>query len=655
MQPMLLGAGLLLITALWAGFSPPRMAGRLAVLGQILGLGLSLPTLVPAILGGSESYSAEWPVPLGRFSVGIDPLSAVFLIPVLLLGLIGAVYGLGYFRHDNRSGRVFGFFNLLTASMILVVLARNGLLFLVAWEVMSVASFFLVTHNDEDPATRRAGWTYLVFTHAGTAFLIAFFSLSGRGLLTLDFPTLAETAARPAMAPGWFLLALVGFGTKAGLVPFHVWLPEAHPAAPSPVSAVMSGAMIKLGLYGILRAATFFDHPPLWWGWTLILIGALTGILGVLFALAQQDIKRLLAYSSVENVGIITLGLGMGFLGRATEQPGVATLGFAGALFHVLNHALFKGLLFLGTGTVVEAVHGREIDRFGGLLRRMPRTGLAFFAGAAAISGLPPFNGFAGELLTYFSALSGLNRFTSISIVPSIIVLAAMALIGGLALACFAKAFGISFLGEPRSEAAAAAHEGSASLSIPPLLMAAACLGLGLGAPLVLPLLAPVAALSAGLHPSTALATLEQARFPLTGFTLVAMLFLLSALLVSFLRRGLLAGRPVGTAVTWDCGYSAPNPRMQYTGSSFAAPLVDSFRGLILPSRTPPRFSGPFPSGGTFRIRFPDHFLTGFYSKLVDACLWFGLRIKWVQRGRIQLYLLYILLTLILVLIWKLW
>jgi len=289
---------------------------------------------------------------------------------------------------------------------LLVVVARNGVLFLMSWELMSLASFFLVTLEDEKESVRRAGWIYLIAMHLGTAFLLAMFLLLGQNAASLDFERLS-TAAAPSGV--FFLLAVIGFGTKAGFIPMHVWLPEAHPAAPSHVSAVMSGVMIKTGIYGLLRILTLLGPPAAWWGWTLVAIGIVSGILGVLYALAQHDLKRLLAYHSVENIGIIALGLGIGVLGISYSNPMMAALGFTGGLLHVVNHALFKSLLFLGAGSVLHATGTGELDRLGGLLKRMPVTGTTFLIGAVAISGLPPLNGFVSEFLIYLGVIAGLG------------------------------------------------------------------------------------------------------------------------------------------------------------------------------------------------------------------------------------------------------
>lgn len=339
-----------------------------AVLACLAGLVAAIAALAE---GADEALSLPWRMPYGSFQIGLDPLTSWFLIPTFLLSGLAAVYAIGYFRpwRGRNPGRFWFFYDLLVASMALVLAARNGVLFLVAWETMSLASFFLVTFDDAEPGVGAAGWIYLVATHIGTAFLIALFILMGREGGSQDFAAFAAPAGSAGLL---FALALVGFGTKAGLFPMHVWLPEAHPAAPSPVSAVMSGVMIKTGIYGIVRTLAILGAVPGWCAWLVLGLGAVTGVYGILFSLAQRDLKRVLAYSSVENVGIIALGLGLGMLGLQAGRPALAALGFAGALLHVLNHALFKGLLFLGAGAVLHATGTRNLERLGGFSNGCP-------------------------------------------------------------------------------------------------------------------------------------------------------------------------------------------------------------------------------------------------------------------------------------------
>jgi hydrogenase-4 component B len=538
-------------------------------------------------------------------------------------------------------------FNLLVASMAVVVAARNGVLFLVAWEVMTLASYFLVTLHHDRSGSRRAGRVYLVATHIGTAFLLVFFLALPGPAGSLDFDSAAPGASPLLPASALFLLAVVGFGTKAGFMPLHVWLPEAHPAAPSHVSAVMSGVMIKMGIYGLVRMLPYLGPPPAWWGWLLIAVGLVSGILGVLYALAQHELKRLLAYHSIENIGIITCGLGLGLLGEAAGEPWLAALGFGGALLHVVNHAVFKGLLFLGAGSVLQGAGTGEIEHLGGLLRRMPWTAAAFLVGAIAISGLPPLNGFVSEFLIYLGSFRAAAGSAGPVALAGIVLIAGLALIGGLAAACFVKAFGISFLGEPRSAASRDAREAGLLMRIPMVLLAAACLAIGLGAPWVLRALAPVvpAASAAFVIPAAA-----GILVPLAG---VAGAFVALALLLAALRAGILARRGSARTVTWDCGYAAPGARMQYTASSFAQPILEMVAPILGTRVSSLKPSGLFPERASHATATPDTFRERVVAPITAEI---GRRVapfRRIQEGRVQVYVLYIALTLLAVLLYQ--
>jgi len=404
----------------------------------LVGSGVGLIGTVPPLLAGNTlSFFIPWSIPGGAVRLGRDPLSGFFLIPVFLVGGMAALYGASYLKGQeapDQGGASWFHYNLLVASMVTVLMARNAVVFLIAWETMALASFLLVTLENRRAEVRSAGWIYMVATHLGTAFLLALFAFLGQKVGSLDFTTLGRTGS---MLPSTgvsvaFVLAVVGFGAKAGFLPLHVWLPEAHPAAPSHVSALMSGVMIKTGIYGLLRSLTWLGTPPSWWGWLLVGIGFTSGILGVLFALAQHDLKRLLAYHSVENIGIIALGVGLGLVGQSAGSAALAALGFGGALLHVLNHALFKGLLFLGAGAVLHATGTRNMDHLGGLIRRMPWTATTFLVGAVAICGLPPLNGFVSEFLIYLGAIRGVTDGGPAVVVVSLGVIVGLALIGGL-------------------------------------------------------------------------------------------------------------------------------------------------------------------------------------------------------------------------------
>lgn len=645
---VLVGGGLL---ALAAG-GARRVATGLGAGGAVLGSALGLVPALRVLAGGPEPVPLDlaWSVPGGRLALGIDPLSAFFLVPLFVVAAVCALYFAAYLRQDAEArseGAAWLWFDALVAAMALVLTARNAVLFLVAWEAMALTSYFLVVFHHDRAEVRRAGWIYLVATHLGTAFLLAFFAGLGRASGSLDF----ESFGAPSMGAGvLFALALVGFGAKAGLFPLHVWLPEAHPAAPSPVSALLSGVMIKTGVYGILRALGWLGPAPAAFGVALVAVGVASAVLGVLLALAQRDLKRLLAYSSVENVGVIALGLGVGVLGASAGATPVAALGFAGALLHVWGHAAMKTLLFLGAGNVAHATGTLDVEKLGGLLRRMPRTGAAFLAGAAAICALPPLAAFPGELALYVAAIRGV--MAGVAPAPLVVALAALALVGGLALACFAKAAGVVFLGAPRSEAAAAAREAGATTTACCAALALLCLGLGLGSPAVLAAARPsVVALSGSpaATPAVGELSLLLARVAGVGAALLALIAV-----VALVRTLLLREREVGAGPTWDCGYAAPTSRMQYTGASFVQPVTQFFEPVLGPTRagTPP--TGLFPPPSRLESRALDPARERGFAPLFAAVDSLARRLRWLQSGSTHLYVLYVVLATIVLFLWKL-
>ncbi len=629
----------------WGRWLFPAGAIGAAVLGMV-------PVCRVLATGVPIDLQLPWTLPVGSFHLGLDPLSAWFAIPVLLVSALSALYGTGYMRSsEGRSG--IGLhrlcFQLLAGGMLLVLLARDGFLFLMAWEIMSMAAFFLVVFDHEEDSVRKAGWIYLAATHLGTAFLFALFILMAVTTGSTDLSP-AQFAAAP-FAGIAFILAIIGFGSKAGFFGLHVWLPEAHPAAPSHVSGLMSGVMIKTGIYGILRILMLYTDWQAWWGWLLLGIGIVSGLGGVLFALLQHDLKRILAYHSVENIGIIALGMGVGVLGSTEQLPLVALLGFSGALLHVLNHALFKTALFMGAGSVVHACGTRQIEQMGGLAKKMPFTAALSTVAAIAICGLPPLNGFASEFLIYSAAGQGLLHGETLTpLLFAVLSIVALAAIGGLACFCFAKVIGIVFLGEPRSTQAAQAHEVEPIMISPLFLIVAACIGLGLFSFLLVPILGNIAA------------TLTPGRISEPSFTLIPYLvpigvvgiglwLLLGATVL--LRRRFLRGKIKSSAPTWDCGYSQPSARMQYTGSSFVQPLQSTFEPLLKTTIEGQPPQGIFPEPTELETETPDPVMARGYEPLFRrAADLFG-RFRAIQNGRVQLYVAYIAVVLLAVLLWS--
>lgn len=646
------------------------LLSRFNSIASILGAGAAMIGSLIGLCAVSAGFAFDAPfqmilrIPLGGFYIlhfGFDPLSLFFAAITLILGFVTPLYGLGYLRahSDGKPAGPHWFcFNGLLAGMLLVFLARDAVGFLIAWELMALTSLGLVLHNHEVRRVRQAGWLYLVASHMGAAALLLFFLM-----LTHDrggFAFSAFIAHRPtgfaAHANLLFLLAVLGFGTKAGFMPLHVWLPEAHPAAPSHVSALMSAVMIKTGIYGLFRALEWIGPWNPAWGWALIFIGLSSGLLGALFALANDDIKRLLAYSSIDNIGILTLGIGIGVLGVTYHIPLMAAAGFAGALLHLLNHAIFKGLLFLTAGAVYQAAGTRQISRLGGLFKTMPRTALCFLVGSVAICALPPLNGCLGEFLIYWGAFKGYLSNPTAPIAPLLIAaIAGLALIGGLAVATFAKTFGIVFLGEPRAPLAHSPRDPGLLLIIPMLILVVACFTVALFAQRVVsgltPVLAQIAA-GGGAAPETIL-PLNALFRPLTLLSTVFALILAAGLALYLLRRRWLKNRPVASGVTWDCGYAKPTSRMQYTPASFAQPLLDPFTPLLnrrIFSRIPRAL---FPKSSTLSTGSSDLFQTKFFIPLVRSLNRSMNLFRWLQTGRVQFYVLYIVIALIGVILWS--
>lgn len=632
----------------------PAAAQRLATALLVGGAALGLAGAASALGGAPASWSAVWPTPGASLSIRVDALSALFLLPVLAIPALGSVYGLGYWRQAERGARSIRLqllFGLVTAAMTLVCVAANAILFLAAWEVMALAGFLLVLTEHEKPEAQRAAFVYLASAHVGNLALFALFALLGRMAGSFEFAAMAGLDGGTRGAAWAFGLALVGFGLKAGLVPLHFWLPGAHAAAPSHVSALMSGVLLKTGVYGILRVTGLFDGIPQAWGAILLAAGAASAVLGVGFALAQHDLKRLLAYHSVENVGIIAMGAGLALLGRTYGQPALVALGLGGAVLHVVNHATFKGLLFLGAGAVHHATGTRELDHLGGLSKAMPVTAALFLVGATAISGLPPLNGFASEWLVYMGALQAVFAPVRSPFQLALVAVPALALVGGLAAACFAKVVGTVFLGHPRSVHAAHAHEPPASMLAPMAILAVACAAIGLHPGAWLPALARAAAGWSRMAPEAIAAGGAGAMASAARIGLVAALLLLAVGALLLWRRARLRA-PQPLAPTWGCGYARPTPRMQYTGSSFADGLVLRFGWVFFPRTRIVLPSGPFPRRASFDSSVPDTVLD---VVIVPAS---GRVTRWAERvrgyfiGRVQFQALLVVLGLLTLLGW---
>ena len=604
---------------------------------------------------GSSVFRIPWSVPFGEFSIGLDPLSAFFLMTMACVSFASGIYGVGYLleHHENRNlGAHYFFYLLLITSLLLVVTAKNAILFLAAWEIMTVCSYFLVTFYDEKKSVRDAGTLYLIVAHCGTFCLLAMFSLMGSAAGSMDFDQMALTDYAPVLTGVLFALGLTGFGVKAGFFPVHIWLPHAHPAAPSHVSAVLSGLMIKTGIYGLLRIIFILKDPPSWGGPVVLAIGGISGVLGVLYALGQHEIKRLLAYHSIENIGIIALGIGIGLLGNVSHHESIALIGYAGALLHVFNHAVFKSLLFLSAGSVIRSTGTGEIDEMGGLLKFLPFTGHLFLIGSLSICGLPLFNGFISEWLVYRALFDGVIHFDKSGIILAVMALVSLALIGGLAAICFAKAFGVIFLGQNRSPGDGVYKENSGMMWGPMVFLAAICVWIGLFPKLVVSFSLTGAQFLTAIKPLPA--QIEAVLQPISSFTKVLYVFLLFLGLLVLLRALLAKRYPARRAGTWACGYASLSPRMQYTASSFAEPVLRFFKKVVCfrvhPSE---RRSIDFPQDlelSSEVVDLPEHFI---FRPILFILKRFSELLLKLQSGHIPQHLFYMLLGLVALLLWK--
>ena len=555
----------------------------------------------------------------------------IFALPVLILTPLAALHSIGYLagHGSERAGSYWALFNLTAGAMLCVTAAETALTFLLAWEIMGLASSALVLFDSHNPASSRAGWIYMMACHAGAAFLILLFF----------FPH----------TPVWmFVLALLGFGLKIGFPLLHVWLPEAHPAAPAPVSALMSGAMIELGFFGIFSFGIVSMEYAAIYGWVLILLGLASAPLGIIFALAQSNLKKLLAYSSIENMGILSSAAGAGFLGVAYDIPGMAVCGFAGAILHLFNHALLKGGLFLGAGSVYKACGTLDMDKMGGLLKKMPKTGIFFIFHALSLCGLPPFAGFAGEFLIYMAAFAGLSSSSSLIVAVSTALLILLALTGGLAAAAFAKAIGAVFCGGARSREASEAEEVPASMNFPIVLLWVLSVVLMVAFPFLL------LNLGCGFFPEYALLIAEVStmlslvvRWSIAVSALVLIIF---AVRLVMIRR---SGERVSG--TWDCGYACPDNRMEYTATSFGQNPVDFFRWILCPKRRIEAPQGVFPEHAELEEEISDGGIAGFWQPVFKAVSGAADRIHRLQSGNLHFYLLVMVLTIIGMLIWAVW
>ena len=662
--PAALAIRLATIAATVAAARWPRLCRAVALAGSMLASAMTLAVARSVVVSGQsvDGVLLHHAASGTMFGYSVTPLSAWFLLVLGVIAIPVAIYSAAYFRHAvsaSRTAAVGTFFNVLLGAVETVFVADGAIAFLFAWELMTLATALLVATEHQERATRRAAYLYLVMSHVGTGCLVAgFFVLAAKSGSTSFAALLAGGFVSGPLRHGVFVLFLLGFGVKAGIIPLHVWLPEAHPAAPTSISALMSAVLITAGIYGLLRVCAFgLGVPGAAWGFALMALGAVSAILGVLYALTQSDIKRLLAYSTIENAGIVVLGIGAAMVALGYGQSAVATVAIAAALAHVLNHAVFKALLFLGAGGVVMATGTRHIEQFGGLLRRMPWTGGFFLVGAMAISGLPLLNGFTSEWLTFQALLLGFTSTSGLARLNFPLGGAVLALTTALAAACFVRAFGITFLALPRSGAAADARESPVSMLLPQAVLASLCIGLGLFPGLVLAALGTVMSSLPGLQPSTDLALGTIGMTTERGtFDHVVPLVLGAAFAGGLAVAAALAARLVGArrVPSWGCGGELTS-RTEYTAAAFSKPLLMIFRAVYRPTREVEalaRVSPYFTQEVRYRTQIEPTFERYVYGPLLRAVLRVAAGMKVLQAGSLHSYLAYVLVLAVLLLIW---
>lgn len=630
-------APLLLVAAagMLSGILIACIAPRWWLVATLAGTAAALVAAVTVLLGGADwEWHSGFLIGGEPLHLRLDSLSAFFLVLLCVVGGAGSVYAREYWpdtEHPRsaRTGRLW--WSVMLLSLGFVLLTSNGLHFLIAWELFTLSAYFLITVNRQRREVRAAGWLYLAASHAATLVLFAFFTTLAARTGSWELGPMKE---HPELAP-LFWLVLFGFGLKSGLFPLHIWLPSAHANAPSHVSAVLSGVTLKIGIYGLVRFSGWLPMPAEA-GWVVAVLGVTSAVLGVAFALGQHDLKRLLAYHSVENIGIILIGLGFALVAVQQGNPAWGRLALAGALLHVWNHGLFKALLFFGAGSVLHATGTREMSRLGGLWRAMPWTAALFALGAVAISGLPPLNGFVSEWLVYLGLFDATLAHgpSAWAAMPAAILLG---ITGALALACFTKVCGVVFLGAPRSRAAADAHESGPAMRGAMLMLGAACVAIGLAPVVFWP--AVVRAIDvwdpawAGTETPVALSSLGSFHVVLVVFVLA-----LAAWLWRRVRRG---GQ--NRVPTWDCGYAVPTARMQYTAGSFAGIINEWFAWILRPERHQRPPENCFPASACHSEHTPETVL----EKIVEPAALLVMRVsaaaRSLQHGRVQSYLLYLL------------
>ena len=607
-------------------------------------LGSSVPAFKVITGMAAAVHAVTFGTGMTFLTITIDPVSAFFILVVNFTALTGIIYSKYYLDSyvSVKSPVQFSihYFNYtwLHLSMLGLLMIRSGVPFLIAWELMAVSSFYLILFEAEKRATLKTAVNYLVQMHIGFVLLLIGLLICESDTGQMNFDALQLYFAHHSNT-GLFLLFFAGFAIKAGFIPFHTWLPEAHPAAPSNVSGVMSGVMIKMGIYGIVRVLTYVQKDFYTIGMIILMISVVSGLLGVLFSIVQKDIKRLLAYCSIENIGIIGIGIGTGVIGMGNNNMILVLLGFGGAFLHVLNHSLAKSLLFFSAGSVYQAYHTRNMDQLGGVIHKMPKTAGMFLIGSIAICGLPPMNGFISEILIYYGLFLGLATGTIYQSIVILLTIISLVIMGGLSIFTFTKAFSVAFLGNGRNEINHAVKESATGMLLPQYFITGMIFLVGL---FPLAFVEPITRIISAQFHTLPIASLLSITGILSGISRILIIFLVLFLGLSWLRSRFMKTKPVISGPTWGCGYTAGTPRQQYTGSSYAASIAE-LAGPVLQTRIKFkafREENIFPGKHTFTI-LPVDVFSSVLRRLLDFMMLILKKLARLQTGNIQHYILY--------------
>ena len=623
-----------------------RSKGFVALLGVLISSGLSSWIAIQALQGHPFEEKINGLSVFGEIIIRVDALSAWFILIINFTCINGALYGIGYLKkYDGQKSNLslhWMMFILFQSSMLWVCMLQNGLIFLIVWELMSLSSFLLVVFEQQDHNVLKAGINYLVQMHIGVIFLTVAFIWVYFSEGSFDFSAIGKFFETH---PGsWlFLLFFAGFGIKAGFIPLHSWLPHAHPAAPSHISGVMSGVIVKIGIYGIIRVALMLKNDLILIGELLLALSILTGLFGILNAAVHRDFKKMLAYCTIENIGIIGAGFGLALIGMGTNNLLLLVIGLSGALLHTLNHSLFKSLLFFSAGSVYQQTHTRDMEKLGGLVKKMPQTAIIFLIGSLAIAGMPPFNGFVSEFIIYNGFLKGINTIGLFHSTLIILALSGLAIIGGLSLLTFAKSFSTIFLGSPRELLKEEPVEASLLMRIPQYLIIAVMISIGLFPQLYFSVVSQlIGSLNPAFHVNDS-SFLQQMTTLMGNIGKYSLLFLLLLVLIFFVRKLFVKNRPVKINGTWGCGYIAPSNKMQYTGKSFSKTL-GKLIGFITTEKkryTELKSEEIFPQTRKHSSHYIDFFEDNIFNRVINRLIHAIGYFRFIQNGRIQMYVLY--------------